>query len=138
VPDKFWQIWDIRVVRHLEPRAEIVPDGDFEFCAGLDETEEGVAAVAAGIASGASADLTPGDLTADVVLRPVGVEWDFGPIEHHQQFALVGMEPCEETVEGDEAGVAREDAIEACLQGCLALRGRMLAIGFESAIEPPD
>ena len=48
------------------------------------------------------------------------------------------MEPCEQTVEGNEAGLVREDAIEACLQGCLALRGRMLAIGFESAIELPD
>ena len=48
------------------------------------------------------------------------------------------MEPCEQTVEGDEAGLAREDAVEPCPQGGLALRGRMLAIGFEIAIEPPD
>jgi hypothetical protein len=43
---------------------------------------------------------------------------------------LVGMEPCEQTVEGDEAGLAREDAVEPCPQGGLALRGRMLAIRF--------
>ena len=35
-------------------------------------------------------------------------------------------------------GLAREDAVEPCPQGGLALRGRMLAIGFEIAIEPPD
>src|SRR5260370_4052884 len=102
------------------------------------EAEEGVAAVAAGVASCSCADLSLGDLAANVVLRSVGVERDLGPIEHHEQFALVGMEPCEQTVEGNEAGLVREDAIEACLQGCLALRGRMLAIGFESAIELPD
>src|SRR5450755_2069243 len=66
------------------------------------------------------------------------MERDFGPLEHHQQFALVGMEPCEQAVEGDEPGLAREDAIEPCPQGGLAPADGMLAIGFEIAIEPPD
>ena len=44
----------------------------------------------------------------------------------------------EQAVEGDEAGLAREDAVEPRPQGGLALAGRMLAIGFEIAIEPPD
>ena len=66
------------------------------------------------------------------------MERNFRPVEYHQQFALVGMEPCQQAVESDETGLAREDAVEACLQGCLALRGRMLAIGLESAIELPD
>ena len=33
---------------------------------------------------------------------------------------------------------SRPTAVEPCPQGGLALRGRMLAIGFEIAIEPPD
>src|SRR5712691_3800631 len=48
------------------------------------------------------------------------------------------MEPGEQTVEGDEAGLTHEDAVEPRPQGGLALPGRMLAIGLEIAIEPPD
>jgi hypothetical protein len=40
------------------------------------------------------------------------VQRDFGSIEYHQQFGLVGMEPREQAVERDEAGLAREDAVE--------------------------
>jgi hypothetical protein len=57
---------------------------DAELCAGLVEAEKGVAAVAAHIASGAAAHLPFGD----------------------QQFTLVAMKPCEQTVEGDESGLA--------------------------------
>jgi hypothetical protein len=32
---------------------------------------------------------------------------DLGPIEHDEQFTLVGMEPCEQTVEGRAAAGAR-------------------------------
>src|SRR5258707_3406410 len=66
------------------------------------------------------------------------VQGDLGPVEHQEQFALVSMEPCEQTVEGDEPGLAREDAVEPCPQGGLAPADGMLAIGFEIAIEPPD
>ena len=51
---------------------------------------------------------------------------------------LVGVQPREQTVEGDEAGRAREDAVEARPQSGLALLGWMPAIGLEIAIEPPD
>src|SRR5215207_9151283 len=121
-----------------EAGAEIIPEGDAELCAGFAEAEEGVAAVATGVASCAAADLAFGDLAADVVLRTVGVQRDFGPIEHHEQLALVGMEASEQAVEGDEAGAAREDAIEASSQNGLAPLGRMKAIGLEIAVEPPD
>jgi hypothetical protein len=77
------------------------------------EAEEGVAAVATGIASCAATDLSVGDLAADIVLRPVGVQRYFGAIEHYQQFAPVGMEPCQQAIECDEAGLAREDAVVA-------------------------
>jgi hypothetical protein len=66
------------------------------------------------------------------------VKRNFGPFEHHQQFGFVGMQPCQQAVEGDEAGLAGEDAVEPCRQGGPAPLGGKLAIGFESAIEPPD
>src|SRR6516225_1786868 len=86
----------------------------------------------------AAAHLSFGDLTADIVLRSIGVQRNLGPIENHQQFALVGAEPSEQPVEDDEPGLAREDAVEACPQGSPALSARILLVGFEIAIERPD
>ena len=84
--------------------AEIVPEGDFELGAGLEEAQEGVSTIATDIAARAAADLSPGDVAADVVLRSVGVQRGLGSVEDHQQLGLVGVEPHEQTVEGDEAG----------------------------------
>jgi hypothetical protein len=42
------------------------------------------------------------------------------------------------TYEGDEAGAAREDTIEATSQSGLAPVGRLKAVGLEIAAEPPD
>ena len=126
------------MIWHPETCAEIVPEGESELCAGLEEAQEGVAAIAARIASCAAADFALGDLATNIVFRSVGVERNFGPFEHHQQFGLVGIKPCQQAVEGDEPGLAREDAVEACPQGGFALPGGMLAIGFKIAIEPPD
>ena len=131
MPDDVWEVRDFRLAGDGKPRAEIVPEGDAELAAGLGQSEEGVAAVSTGIAACAAADLALGHLTADVVLRTVGVERDFGSLEHHQQLGLVGVEASEQPVEGDEAGAAREDAVEASPQGGLALLGRMIAIGFD-------
>ncbi len=121
-----------------EPGAEVVPERDAELGAGLGEAEEGIAAVAAGIAARAAADLAFGHLAADVVFRAVGVERDLRAIEHHQQFRLVGVQPSEQAVEGGKAGAAFEDAIKAGAQGGLAQWCGIAAIGFEIAIEPPD
>src|ERR1700752_456040 len=93
-----------------------------------------VPAIASGIASCAGADLTLSDLAADVVLRAVGVRGDFGPVEHHEQLAFVGMEPFEQPVESDEASVSGEDAVQAGAQRSLALLAGVLAIGLEIAI----
>ncbi len=38
------------------------------------------------------------------------------PVEHHQQSGLVGVQPLKQAVQGGEAGLAFEDAIEACAQ----------------------
>jgi len=48
------------------------------------------------------------------------------------------VEPCEQTVEGDEAGLAREDVVEPGLQGGLVLFGGSAAIDLEITVELPD
>jgi hypothetical protein len=40
-----------RVARHLDPAAQIIPERDAELVAGLDETEESIAAISANVAS---------------------------------------------------------------------------------------
>jgi hypothetical protein len=34
VPDELWQVWDIALVWHGEPWAEVVPEDDAKLCAG--------------------------------------------------------------------------------------------------------
>ena len=101
-----------RVPRLLEPAAQIVPDRDAEFVAGPDETEEGVATIPADAASRPGADLAPCDLTANAVLRAVGMERYLRPVQHHQQLGLIGMQPLQQAIQRDEAGAAQEDAVE--------------------------
>ena len=111
--DEVWKLRDGRTAADAEPGAKIVPEGDAELPAGLGEPEEGVAAVAADVAVGSAADVALGHLAADVVFRAVGVQRDFRVIEHHQQLGLVGVQPLQQAVEGDEAGAPLKDAIEA-------------------------
>src|SRR6202022_3433200 len=108
-----------------------------KFGAGLGDAEEGVAAVTAGIASRSAADLSLGDLAANIVLRTVGVERDLRAVEHHQKFGLVGVGAGEQPVERGKAGPALEDSVEAGAKRCLPRRRRIAAIGFEVGIEPP-
>jgi hypothetical protein len=87
----------------------------------MHQAEERVAAVAAGVAVGSAADLALGDKGADVALGAIGVQRDIGPIEHLQQFRLVGMQPCQQAIEDDESGAATEDAIDPDAQRAAAL-----------------
>src|SRR3954453_19585269 len=48
------------VAHHLEPAAQIIPDRDAEFVAGLGEAQESITAVAADIAARPGTDLTAG------------------------------------------------------------------------------
>ena len=125
-------VWDSKSV------AKVVPECDFELGAGLSEAEEGIAAIPPDVAAGTGADLAAGDVAADVVFRSVGVQRDFGSVEHHQQLGLVGVEPREQAVEGDEAGLARKDAVEPRPQGNLALFGGRTTIGLKITVEVPD
>src|SRR3712207_5473878 len=70
--DQVGQVWNDALAWDTEPGAEVVPEAEAELGAGLGQAEKGVAAVASGIDPGAAADLAPGDLGADVVLRAVG------------------------------------------------------------------
>src|ERR1700731_2951141 len=70
--DELREVGDGWVAGDDEPGAEVVPERDAELGAGLGEAEEGIAAVAAGIAARAAADLAFGHLAADVVFRAIG------------------------------------------------------------------
>src|SRR5260370_41629263 len=87
--DEFREVWDGCVACDGEPGPQVVPERDAELGASFGDAEEGVAAVSAVLAAGAAADLSLGDLAADVVFGAVGGQRDFGPIEHHQQFCLL-------------------------------------------------
>ncbi|MEA2726593.1 MAG: hypothetical protein QOF70_1068, partial [Acetobacteraceae bacterium] len=80
--------------------------------AGLGQAEEGIAAIAPGVAAGSGTDLAAGDLAANVILRTVGVQRDFRPLQHHQQLGLIGMQSFQQSIQRDEAGATAEDAIE--------------------------
>ena len=73
-----------------EARTEIIPEGNAEFLACFEQTEKAIAAITPDITASAATDLPLRDLTADVVFRRVGVEWNFGVIEHLQQLRGVG------------------------------------------------
>jgi hypothetical protein len=60
-------------VGNAEPGAEVIPEGDAEFLAGLVEAEEGVAAGTTEVAVGAAADLAPRHLAAQSGFRVVDV-----------------------------------------------------------------
>jgi len=121
-----------------EPGAQVVPEGDAEFFAGLAEAKEGVATIAAGVAVGSAADLTFGHLAADVVFRAVGVQRDPRAVEHHQQLGFVGVQPLEQTVKRGEVGAALEDAIETCAQLAASARCWIEPVGLQVGIEPPN
>src|SRR5271163_4135187 len=110
--DDFGEGWDMSAAGDFEACAEVVPEFDAVLAAGLQEAEKAVAAVAADVGAGSSADLALGDLAADIVLGAVGVQRDIGPFEHLEQFALVGPLAGQQTIESGEAGLVAEDAVE--------------------------
>src|SRR4051812_48913841 len=136
--DQVGQVRDCGLAGDAEPGAEVVPEAEAELGAGLGQAEEGVAAVAAEIAAGATADLAAGDLGADVVLRAVGVQRDLGVVQHLQQLRLVGVQALEQAVELDEAGAALENTVEAGAQLGPATPAGLAAVGLQVGVVPPD
>ena len=66
--------------------------GALSFCA--DATSNVL--VTREIAAGAARDFAPCDVTKDVVLGAVGMQRNFGAVDHLEQFRLVGMKSCEQ------------------------------------------
>ncbi len=136
--DDLGEIWDRIGAWHLEAGAKVVPEGDAEFPAGLHEAEEGILGLLSGLGAGAAGDLAPRDLTADVVLRAVGVEGDLGAVEDDQQLLLVGLETGQQAVQGGVAGAGRKERLEAPDElGSSSAAGRGLVV-LEVGIEPPE
>src|SRR3954447_22498292 len=119
--DEVGQVRDSGLVRDSEPSAKVVPEAEAELGTGLSQAEEGVPAIASGVAAGSAADLAPGHLGADVVLRSVGVQRDLGSVEHPQEFRLVGVQPCKQPVQDDEAGPTRKEGGVARIRGAGAM-----------------
>src|ERR1700712_6081172 len=86
--DEVGQVRDSGLVWDGEPGAEVVPERHSELLAGFHQAQERIPTVASGVAAGSAADLAPGDLSADVILRSVGVQRDLGTVEHPEQCGL--------------------------------------------------
>jgi len=121
-----------------EAGAEIVEERDFEFLAGLGEAEHDVAGLATPFADGSAGDLALGDEGADVVFGSVGVERDFRPLEHAQEFVLAPEQAFQQTIERRIAGSAIEDAVELRAQKACPFRARRELVILQAPIEPPD
>jgi len=94
--------------------AEVVPERNAQFRAGLGEPESGVATVAPDIAACASADLSFGDLAADVPLGIVSMSRDVGTGERRQQLGPVGVQPPPQAIQRNETGASLCCMVSAC------------------------
>jgi hypothetical protein len=59
-------------------------------------------------------------------------------VEHGEKFGLVGVQPLEQAIKTDEAGVTAEDVVEPCAELSAAPRCRRDAIVFQIGVELPD
>jgi hypothetical protein len=116
-----------RLSDDADPVAEEVPECDAGLGAGVQQAEACITAVAAYRTVGAAADLALHPLAADAAFRTVAVQRNLRPVERHQQFALVGVQPLKQTIEGEEAGAAAKDAIKADAH-LAAAPGRRLSV----------
>ena len=137
-PDQLGQRRHGSLTGNVEAAAEIVPERDALFGAGLEQPEEGIATIPPDIAAGAAANFFLCDVAPDFALGAVRMEGDLRAIEHGQQFRLVGPLPCQQAIEGDEPGAAFEDPIEAGTQLAATARRRVKAVRFQVGVEIPD
>lgn len=118
--------------------AKIVPEGDAQLVAGLEQRQECISAIPPSLAAGAATHLALRDEGADVVFGAVGVERDFWTIEHHQQFSLVRVQPGQQPVQSHKAGSAPEYPVEASQQSGSACRAGIALVDLERFIVAPD
>jgi hypothetical protein len=126
------------VLRDLESAAQIIPDCDADLVASLGGTQKGITAIAADIAAGSGTHFPPRDEAPDIVLRAVGVERYLRAVQHYQQRRLVEMQPCQQTVQRDEASAAEEDVVEPRAQSDSPARTRVKLVNFKAGVEVPD
>src|SRR5450432_2730319 len=136
--DELRQRRDKRLAGGAQTATEIMPERHAVLVAGLGEAEEGITAVASGVAACSAADLAAGDLAADVVLGAIGMQRYLRPVQHHQQLGLVGMQPLQQSIQRDEAGAAAEDAIEPRAQRRTAVFAGVGPVNLEIGVEVPD
>jgi hypothetical protein len=137
-PDKLGQRRNERLAGDAQTAAQIIPERHGVLCTGLGKAEEGITAIASGVTAGSAADLAAGDLAADVVLGAVSMQWDFRPVQHHQQLGLVGVEPLQQAIQRNESGAVAEDAIEPGAQHHTAALAGIGPINLEIGVEVPD
>jgi hypothetical protein len=95
-----------------QPVPEIVVEGKPELLAGLHQTEHDIACDTAVAAHRAAGDFPFGDKGSQGILRCVGVQRNFGIIEHLQQLGFPSMQPLKQLVERIITGALREDPVE--------------------------
>src|SRR5271157_2170218 len=123
---------------NAEAGAEIVEERNFQFHAGLGESEHHVARLSAFFADRSAGDFALGDEGADVVFGGVGVEGDFGSFEHAQELFLAPEQAFQQMIEGGVAGSALEDAVELRAEEARLFRTRRELVILQAPIEPPD
>ena len=121
-----------------QPAAEVIPDGDAAFIAGLHDPEESIPAVTPGFAACPGTGFASCDVTTDIVFGAIGVKRDLWPIRHSQQFGLVRVQTLQKPVERGNASASKEDAIEPGVQCGGPALGWLRAVGLEVSVEVPD
>jgi hypothetical protein len=66
------------------------------------------------------------------------VQRDLRPVEHAQEFTLAPMPPGQQPVEGEVAGLALEDPVEAGAQGGGTPAAGLAPVGLQVTLEPPE
>src|ERR1700691_2629990 len=136
--DELRQRWYERLPGDVQTAAQIIPESHAMLCAGLGKAEEGIPAIASAIAARPGTDLAADHLTADVVFRAIGVKRYLRPVQHHQQFGLVGMQSLQQPIQRGEPGTAAEDAIEPRAQHHTVVFAGVGSIHLEIGVELPD
>src|ERR1017187_1774197 len=117
---------------------QVIPEGDTDLAAGLLQTDEGVAALSAEFTAGAAADLTFFHVVTDISLASVGVQGDFGALEHQQQLGFVLMQAPQQLIERLVACFLAEQDIKALRQGALGLVAGTALVLFQIRVQLPQ
>lgn len=121
-----------------QPIAEIVPERQAEFLAGLHQAEQAVTSLTTVTADRAARNLSLDDKATQISLRRIGVQRGFGPLQYPQQFCLAAFQPNQQFVEVILAGAQRKNPIKPCLKavGCGRIRSSLIV--FQSLVKEPD